>query len=140
MSVCRVPLPRVRGVKGTGFKVWSFHLAAQLCPPTSVGGAETSPQNLPRRWGDHSRSQRGHWRVLSPGIVPPKVKTHLQAQTLSAMAVGHQHNHEVSGDKGGVRGHRGFGGTLSMHTPGPSGDDAILVSRNLKLLFGCLAP
>ncbi|NXS04393.1 S2534 protein, partial [Oxylabes madagascariensis] len=25
------------------------------------------------------------------------VKTHLQAQTLSAMAVGHQHNHEVSG-------------------------------------------
>ncbi|XP_066031156.1 solute carrier family 25 member 34-like isoform X1 [Chamaea fasciata] len=44
--------------------------------------------------GNHSRSQRGHWRVLSPGIVPPKVKTHLQAQTVSAMAVGHQHNHE----------------------------------------------
>uniref|UniRef100_A0A8C0UXI7 Solute carrier family 25 member 34 n=1 Tax=Cyanistes caeruleus TaxID=156563 RepID=A0A8C0UXI7_CYACU len=41
-------------------------------------------------------------RVLSPGIVPPKVKTHLQAQTVSAMAVGHQHNHEVSGDRGGL--------------------------------------
>ncbi|NXK80243.1 S2534 protein, partial [Amazona guildingii] len=30
--------------------------------------------------------------------VPPQVKTHLQAQTLSSVAVGHQHNHEsISG-------------------------------------------
>uniref|UniRef100_A0A8C8AV35 Solute carrier family 25 member 34 n=1 Tax=Otus sunia TaxID=257818 RepID=A0A8C8AV35_9STRI len=29
---------------------------------------------------------------------PLQVKTHLQAQTLAAVAVGHQHNHEVSGD------------------------------------------
>lgn len=49
---------------------------------------------------------------------PPKVKTHLQAQTLSAMVVGHQHNHEVSGYRVGVGGHRGFGGTLSLHAPG----------------------
>ncbi|NWW82308.1 S2534 protein, partial [Climacteris rufus] len=56
------------------------------------------------------------------------VKTHLQAQTLSAMAVGHQHNHEVSGDGVAVGGHRGFGGTLSAHTSGSSGDDAILLA------------
>lgn len=127
--------------KRNGVPSLELPLGDSAVSPTSVRGAETSPQNLPRRrWGDNSCSQRGHWGVLSPGIVPHKVKTHLQAQTLSAMAVGHQHNHEVSGDRVGVGGHRGFGGTLSVHHPGPSGDDAILVSRNLKLLFGRLAP
>lgn len=141
MVVCRVPLPWVGGVKKTGVQSLELPLGYSAVSPTSAGGAEISPQNLPRRrWGDHSRSQRGHWGVLSPGIVPSKVKTHLQAQTLSAMAVGHQHNHEVSGDRAGVGAHRGFGGPLSVHAPGPSGDDAILVSRNLKLLFGRLAP
>ncbi|NXQ98024.1 S2534 protein, partial [Sagittarius serpentarius] len=38
--------------------------------------------------------------ISSPGVVrpPTQVKTHLQAQTLAAVAVGHQHNHEsISG-------------------------------------------
>lgn len=59
--------------------------------------------------------------------VPPQVKTHLQAQTLSAMAVGHQHNHEVR------RGTR-FGGTAAAM--GPSGSDAALAAGYLKPPFG----
>lgn len=29
------------------------------------------------------------------GVSPSKVKTHLQAQTVKSIAVGHQHNHQV---------------------------------------------
>lgn len=70
---------------------------------------------------------------------PPQVKTHLQAQTLAAVAVGHQHNHEVRGDGGGVDRTTQFGGTLAAQAPGPSGDDAILATGYLKLLFGSSA-
>ncbi|NXK13548.1 S2534 protein, partial [Herpetotheres cachinnans] len=63
------------------------------------GGLKAPPKAAKEGWGEPQPVPAwGLWGVLSPGVVPPQVKTHLQAQTLSAVAVGHQHNHEsISG-------------------------------------------
>lgn len=68
--------------------------------PTSAGEAQNSPKSLLRRDGGEPQTVpgRGFCHLV---FCPPQVKTHLQAQTLAAVAVGHQHNHEVRGDGGG---------------------------------------
>lgn len=85
-----------------GFKVWRQRLATHLGTPHVPEGLKTPQKAAEKERGggdDHSLSQRGLGGVSSLSVVSPaQVKTHLQAQTLAAVAVGHQHNHEVSGD------------------------------------------
>nr|XP_021150954.1 solute carrier family 25 member 34 [Columba livia] len=70
-----------------------LQLQGELQPP----GTYPRPYLLRRDGGKPQPVQRGLGGVCHP-VLSPQVKTHLQAQTLAAVAVGHQHNHEsISG-------------------------------------------
>lgn len=95
----------------------------QVPPLNGSGGGMSAPQSGPARVGQ--KAQLGHLplrtkvgcgeplerregstclSLVSPDVPAPppcclQVKTHLQAQTVAAIAVGHQHNHQV-GPKG----------------------------------------